>query len=68
VVAQNAFRHWRIGRRKHNMIDKFFCPCCNEERPLPDGIDTLFPGLDIECPECGTVWQVGDFVILREAE
>jgi len=51
------------------MIDKFFCPCCNEDNPLPDDIgDTLSPGLDIECPECGTVWQVGDFVILREAD
>lgn len=49
------------------MIENFYCPCCGEERKLRDDADLLFAGMEIECPECGTIFAVC-FTILQEAD
>jgi len=50
------------------MIDKFYCPCCGEERPLPDYLEMIYPGMLIECQECGTIYKIEGFAIFKEAD
>jgi len=36
----------------------FLCPCCGEESQIRTEYVIIAPLAEIQCPECGTLWQI----------